>query len=157
MVAHGGQYGVKIDVSKALDRLARMGATLAVRETLEAIGQNELRWTGLNLQKAGRVPDGSPWAKMAPLTLRLRPLRVDAYHFSSPYQALLQQSMTVRVDAGAGSVSIGTNARYAVEHHEGRPERNLPARKLVGSPAGARARAMQLVSAIVAKVRKDNA
>jgi hypothetical protein len=152
---HGQQIGVQIDASKALAKIGRMKSTLTIRDILETIGAKELRWTGLNLQKAGREPGGSPWQVMAPMTLRLRPLRTDKFHFSSPYQTLLQQSMVVEVNEATATVSVGTNARYAKEHHLGVPSRRLPSRKLVGSAESARKHALAVVKAIVAKLASE--
>jgi hypothetical protein len=154
-VPHAGAVGVSIDASKALTKIGRVRAALTVGSILKAIGAKELRWTGLNLQKAGREAGGVPWQVMAPMTLRMRPLRSSKYHFSSPYQTLLQQSMVSEVNEGTSTVTIGTSARYAIEHHEGRPQRNLPARKLVSAPGPARLRALQVVNAIVAKFKTD--
>jgi Phage virion morphogenesis family len=153
-VPHGGAVGVSVDATRAVAKIGRLRGGLAVRDILEAIGAKELRWTGLNLQKAGKVESGFPWQVMAPMTLRMRPRRPSTHHFSSPYQTLLQQSMTSEVNEGTATVSVGTNARYAIKHHEGDPSTNLPARKLVGTPGPARLRALQVIDAIVAKLKQ---
>jgi hypothetical protein len=154
-VPHGGAVGVTVDASKALTKTGRLRAALSVKNILAALGAAELRWTGLNLQKAGKEAGGAPWQVMAPMTLRMRPRRPSKYHFSSPYQTLLQQSMVSEVNEGTSTVAIGTSARYAIEHHEGRPQRNLPARKLVGSPGPARDRALRVLDAIVTKIKAE--
>jgi phage gpG-like protein len=147
--SHGQQAGITIDASTALTKLARMGSALTVRDILEGIGAKELRWTGMMLDAAGKVPEGLPWQHMAPLTLRRRPVRQSPFHFSSPYQTLLRQSMTTRVDEASASVSIGTNAPHAIEHHLGVPARNLPARRLLATPAVARKHALEFIRAVV--------
>lgn len=148
-VPHGQQVGVTVEAKVGLSKLARLSAALAVRDLLDAIGARELYWVGLNLQEAGRVEGGEPWQIMAPLTLRLRPQRRSSYHFYSPYQTLLQQSMTAKVDPARGEVKVGTQARYASEHHFGVPSRNLPARRLLPGIPVARDLAVSVVTAAV--------
>lgn len=148
---HGSQVGIRVDATLAIAKLGRVRAILAVRDILETIGQSQLRWTGLNLEQAGTVAGGHPWQRMAPLTIARRPLRRSVYHFSSPYQTLLQQSMVAEVDEATASVSIGTNARYAAEHHFGakRGRWVLPARKLLPDEIQARKSALEVVQAII--------
>jgi hypothetical protein len=146
---HGEQVGIKVDASKAVAKLGRLSAGLQVRDILEGIGAKLLYVTGIILQRAGNAPGGAPWQKMAPLTLRRRPLRSSPNHFSSPYQTLLQQSMVSQVTEASSTVSVGTNARYARDHHFGVPSRNLPARKLLPEPGFARGEALKTVQAIV--------
>jgi hypothetical protein len=152
---HGEQVGIKVDASKAMAKLGRLSAGLAVRDVLDGIGAKLLYVTGIILQKAGQAPGGLPWQKMAPLTIALRPLRSSPYHFSSPYQTLLQQSMVSVVSEATASVSVGTNARYAKDHHFGMPSKNLPARKLLPEPGFARSEAAKTVQAIVDQVLRS--
>lgn len=153
-IPHGQQVGITIDATKAVAKLNRAKAALQVRDVLDTIGQKILRDTGLILQEAGKSPGGEPWKVMAPMTLRLRPLRRSSHHFSSPYQTLLQQSMNPQTGAGktvtesTATVEIGTNVRYAKLHHQGDGKR-LPARPLLPKAAYARTQAVRVVQAMV--------
>lgn len=166
---HNDQAGIVVDASKALKKvgmLARFfGAVRSffggqglppgpdTKDVLDAIGQRILRDTGLILQRAGNAPGGRPWQVMAPMTLRMRPQRASTHHFSSPYQTLLQQSMNVAtgagktVDAARATVEVGTNVRYAKDHHFGAGR--IPARPLLPTKVHAGEAARQTVEAIV--------
>lgn len=144
---HGQQAGIKVDATKALQKLRAVNALLTPQDILDTIGQRILRDTGLLLDAAGRTAGNKPWQQMKPLTIKRRPVRQSNRHFSSPYQTLLRQSMVAQTNAGAGEVEVGTNARYAKFHHAG--GRHLPARPLLPQPAAARAGALLVVQAIV--------
>jgi phage gpG-like protein len=160
MPAHNTQVGISIDASQAIAKMGRVQAILQVRDILETIGQSQLRWIGLNIQEAGNVAGGQPWQRMAPVTIKRRPLRRSPSHFSSPYQTLLQQSVNAEVlkeaevNEAAASVSVGTNAQYALYHHFGarRGRWVLPARPLLPSVTHARKLALDVVNAIVTQL-----
>lgn len=160
MPVHTQQVGITVDATRAITKLERLKAGFAVRTILDAIGQAHLFWIGHNLAAAGSVPDGKPWQVMAQITIMRRPKRGSSRHFSSPYQQILQQSMVREVNEGGSSVNVGTNARYALFHHEGAKKNGtnwvLPARRLLPEAPVARKIAADTVQAIVDQLVRSN-
>jgi phage gpG-like protein len=142
---HQDQAGIVVDATKALKKVDLLKAGLTPKDILDTVGQRILRDTGKLLEGAGSAPGGRPWQVMAPMTLRMRPLRKSTHHFSSPYQTLLQQSMNAAVSGS--QVEVGTNARYAKDHHFGAGR--IPARPLLPTTSYAGEAARQTVQAIV--------
>lgn len=143
---HSDQAGIVVDASKALAKVKLLGTGLEPKDILSTIGTRILGATARILDKAGSSPGGRPWQEMAPMTLRMRPLRRSTHHFSSPYQQLLQQSMTSTVQ-GETQVEVGTNARYARDHHFGAGR--IPARPLLPTTEYAGQQARSVVTAII--------
>lgn len=143
--------GFTIDVTKLRAKVARILAEIELRPLLSTIGQRQLNWIGKNLQEAGT---DNPWAPMAPITIKRRPQRSSNRHFSSRYQALLQQSPVMRIIESSGQVEVGTNAKYSRFHHEGasRGRWRLPARKLLPSEERQRQLAMSVIDALHARI-----
>ena len=86
--------GFTVDVTKLRAKVKRILAEIELRDLLSTIGQRQLNWMGKSLQEAGT---DKPWATMAASTIRRRPQRPSNRHFSSRYQALLQQSPVMAV------------------------------------------------------------
>lgn len=148
---HGQSVGIRVDASKAIAKVGKLQAGLAVSHILRGIAAVHLEWIGDNLERAGNRQDGLPWQQMAPITIARRPRRTSSSHFSSTYQALLQQSQVESITGYSVTVGLGSNAKYAVFHHEGARRGNwvLPARKMLPQPQVAAKLAADVVQAIV--------
>lgn len=147
--------GFTVDVTKLRAKVKRILAEIELRQLLSTIGQRQLNWIGKNLQAAGAPPSGDGlWAEMAASTIKRRPQRQSNRHFSSRYQALLQQSPVMRIIESSGQVEVGTNAKYSRFHHEGasRGRWRLPARKLLPSEERQRQLAMSVIDALHARI-----
>ncbi len=152
---HGTQTGIKVDAKRAIAKVQKVASLLEVGALLEGIGMRHLYWIGQNLDSAGSTAGGVPWQQMAPRTITQRPLRQSGRHFSSPYQTLLRQSMSVEVREAQAQVEVGTNARYAVYHHFGAKKGGwvLPSRKLVPEPPTAKLLAQDFMNAVVRQLK----
>lgn len=146
----GEQVTIEVDATRLRAKVKRVLDRLDVRDVLNTIGLRQLYWMGQSLQSAGT---DKPWQTMAASTIRRRPQRASPRHFSSRYQALLQQSPVYDVAVAAASVEVGTNARYARFHHEG--NRRLPARQIIPDERRARQLAIAVIDAIHEQIRVD--
>lgn len=143
--------GFTVDVTKLRAKVKRILAEIELRDLLSTIGQRQLNWMGKSLQEAGT---DKPWATMAASTIRRRPQRPSNRHFSSRYQALLQQSPVMAVFESSSAVEVGTNARYSRFHHHGASRGNwrLPSRKIIPEIPRARTLAMSVIDALHARI-----
>lgn len=148
------QVTIEVDTTRLRAKIKRITDRLEVREILQTIGLRQLYWMGKSLEDAGT---DKPWQTMAASTIRRRPQRTSPRHFSSRYQALLQQSPVYEVMASAQAVEVGTNARYSRYHHEGASRGNwrLPARQIIPDERRARQLAIAVIDAIHEQVRQD--
>lgn len=147
--------GFTVDVTKLRAKVARVLAEIELRQLLSTIGQRQLNWIGKSLEKAGEPPSGDGlWAEMAASTIKRRPQRRSNRHFSSRYQALLQQSPVMAVFESSSAVEVGTNARYSRFHHAGASRGNwrLPSRKIIPEIPRARTLAMSVINALHARI-----
>lgn len=112
-------------VNKALDQIQKKGR---IGELLENIGRAMKTDVQLRNFKSESGPDGTPWAKLKPATLKAR--RGTGAQILRD-SGLLRNSISYAV-TGQSKVEIGTNIAYAPAHQFGRPEINLPARPFIG-------------------------
>jgi hypothetical protein len=168
---------IRIDASGAFRKIRRATNLLEPDKILGAIGQRHLAWINQNLRGAG-IEDS--WPPMSPNTIAARPQRSSGRHFSSRYQAQLQQSFTVVVSSP--QVEVGTELQFSRFHHEGtrpttiRPRSakmlrfvtaggvafarevhhpGIPARHLVPSARLGEELAVQVLEAIVAQLGQE--
>ncbi len=90
-------------------------------------------------------PDGSPWPKLKPRTIKAKKYRAQTgkpYRTKADPAAILKDTFTLR-DSIAYRVTsrdlfVGTNRRYGIYHQSLKPRRRIPRRAFLGLTASDR-------------------
>jgi phage virion morphogenesis protein len=135
-------------VIAALNRIARKGADL--RPALKVIGEELVKSTEARFGSQGPAPDGTPWPKLSPRTLKRKKhpkILTESGHLRGSIRSQL---------LGSRAVAVGTNRVYAAIHQlggqAGRGRKvTIPARPYLGVSAADRVRILTVLKWFLAR------